>query len=247
MPGAVTPLAALAGVQAAAVAAAAAFSLSPRAPPELKPWLEVFWPFVGVGMSTGVLAVLLAGGGGGGGGRRPGAGGGGGGGGAAAAAAAEQQALVRWAALVLYTIHQLEEWGVDLRGKPYAFYDHFNGTLAGRGAPLSRLLLGLGVNVGVVWVSGLAGAAAADAAAGLPLLGIIGINALVHAATAARARRYHPGLATALLLFLPLSVRARTWGRGVGGGEQAAREAGSVVAPKGGPPGGNEGAVAGSS
>jgi hypothetical protein len=101
---------------------------------------------------------------------------------------------------------QLEEWGIDLRGRHSEFYGFFLAHSPFKHA--SRLLLGLGVNVGAVWAAGLVGAAVGTPAAGLPLLGTIAVNAVVHAGRCLReGGAYHPGLASAVLLFIPFTVR----------------------------------------
>jgi len=113
-------------------------------------------------------------------------------------------AALAWAAVPVYVLHQVEEWGIDFKGQPHAFYDLF---LSRTGLKSSRLLLAVGVNIGSVWVAGVAGAMQGTPAAALPLLGTIAVNALVHVAAFVKdGAVYHAGIVTAVLLFIPFTV-----------------------------------------
>jgi hypothetical protein len=106
--------------------------------------------------------------------------------------------------LPIYMLHQLEEHHDD------AFRRYVNDRLAGgrealtRGATFAINLLG-------VWVLDLAAILLAyyvDPGLGLIAVYLAGVNAVVHLLVAATRREYNPGLATAVALFVPLTIWA---------------------------------------
>lgn len=97
-------------------------------------------------------------------------------------------------------------------GRHYPFYDfllsHFgcDDSRPGAACP-NKLVLGPSVNIGAVWVPGLTAAVWGRPAAALPALGTIAVNSAVHiAACLWDGGKNNPGLASALLLFVPFSV-----------------------------------------
>jgi hypothetical protein len=103
--------------------------------------------------------------------------------------------------------HQTEEWFL-----PGGFLPWFNRDVLGSGEdefPISRTL-GLGINVGLGWggaiAAGLAGPRAPGLAGWVHTMNLG--NVVVHAAAAARERRWNPGLVTAASLFAPMSAAA---------------------------------------
>lgn len=106
--------------------------------------------------------------------------------------------------LPAYMLHQLEEHGQD------RFRRYVNEELGG-GRELLTPLITFAINLLGVWALMLCAFALAyyvDAALGLIAVYLTAVNALVHTGVAAATRAYNPGLATALGLFLPLSLVA---------------------------------------
>lgn len=107
--------------------------------------------------------------------------------------------------LPVYMLHQFEEHDRD------RFRIFFNQTVGQGHEALTRLAVFV-TNVPGVWLV-LLGAiyAASEVHPGWALIAVylVGVNALVHIAHAVLFRRYNPGLATAVLLFMPLG--GYTW------------------------------------
>lgn len=111
-------------------------------------------------------------------------------------------AMLIYAQLPAYLLHQLEEHHDD-RFRRYANRLLGDGEV-GRGTIFA-------VNLIAVWLLILLAfylARYVNPAWGLVAVYLTGVNALTHIAVALRRREYNPGLATALLLFVPLSI----WG-----------------------------------
>lgn len=101
-----------------------------------------------------------------------------------------------------YMLHQLEEHADD------RFRRFFNAIMGGGREVLTPAAVFV-VNVPGVWGVNLASillAARVDLGWGLIGVYLTLVNAVVHVAQAARMRRYNPGLATAVGMFLPLAV-----------------------------------------
>ena len=106
--------------------------------------------------------------------------------------------------LPLYMLHQYEEHDAD------RFRLFFNATI-GQGREVLTPAAVFMINVPGVWgVIALSLYLSAWIAPGLGLIAIylVVVNALVHLAHAIRFRRYNPGLATAVVLFLPAGAGA---------------------------------------
>jgi len=119
-------------------------------------------------------------------------------------------AWLAWAAAAAYLLHQFEEHGIDARGAPYAFH----GTLCTRfgfadatACPIPESFI-TAVNIPMVWLAGPIAALLGRRwpAIALSYFSVPAINALAHIAPALAAGIYNPGLLTAVLLFLPLSL-----------------------------------------
>lgn len=109
-----------------------------------------------------------------------------------------------YAALPLYMLHQLEEHAGD------RFRLNLNATIGGGVEALTRPAT-FWFNAGPVWIVDVVViwlAYDVDLAIGLLPIYLIGVNALVHIATAVATRAYNPGLWTAILVFVPFSVWA---------------------------------------
>ena len=131
---------------------------------------------------------------------------------------ADRATVLTYLQLPVYMLHQYEEHGHGAfkRGMN-ALVPPSVGRLTDRNIFLTNIVGVWGVDAAATVL-----AATTTPAAGLlaPYLAVV--NALLHLATALRSRRYNPGLATALLLFLPFGAYSiRTIGREV----RAARRA----------------------
>jgi hypothetical protein len=152
------------------------------------------WPWLGLVLGCVGLVVLLAQ-------RRPGA----------WSERWRDPDWLLWLPLPIYMLHQFEEHGVDLLGRSYAFRAALCETIGWSGAladcPATEWFV-LAVNPGTVWIAGVAAGVfgARRAMIGAATLGIPAINTIAHVVSAVRTHAYNPGLATALVLFVPMCV-----------------------------------------
>lgn len=110
--------------------------------------------------------------------------------------------LLIWLQLPVYMLHQFEEHDAD------RFRRFVNATIGQGKEVLSRFDVFV-INIAGVWgVDSLAFILAARAHLGLGLIAVYLslVNSVGHGAQALALRRYNPGLATAILLFLPLGA-----------------------------------------
>lgn len=120
-------------------------------------------------------------------------------------------AWLSWLGVVAYLLHNVEEYGRDLLGHPHAFPDVLCATLrlpAYPGCPVPPAFF-LAVNIPLFWVVAPAAALVGRRRplVGLAVYGVIFVNGVVHCAQFLRSGfRYNPGLFTAVVVFLPLSV-----------------------------------------
>lgn len=117
-----------------------------------------------------------------------------------------------WAATAAYLLHQFEEHGIDARGAPYAFHGALCTRFGFAGAaacPIPESFI-TAVNIPVVWLAGPIAALLGRRwpAIALSYFSVPAINAFAHIAPALATGDYNPGLLTAVLLFLPLSLWA---------------------------------------
>lgn len=114
--------------------------------------------------------------------------------------------------LVGYLAHQFEEHGVDLLGRRYAFLAAANGLLGPvlGCAPQSECPLTVDavfwVNTVLVWWPMSLPVVTGRRLLVLCSAGLTLTNAIAHLASAALERAYNPGLATSVVLFVPLGV-----------------------------------------
>ncbi|MEL6487364.1 MAG: HXXEE domain-containing protein [Pseudomonadota bacterium] len=114
--------------------------------------------------------------------------------------------------LVAYIVHQFEEHWIDLYGTHYAFYPYVNQLLQGVvGAPETKEILSPAaifvINTALVWLVGSL-AILLSRRTVFPFLcmaAIILVNAISHIAAAIATMSYNPGLATSVLVFLPVA------------------------------------------
>jgi hypothetical protein len=116
-----------------------------------------------------------------------------------------------WAATCAYLIHQFEEHGIDAEGQAYAFRGSLCATLGFREetCPIPPTLI-TAVNIPVVWFAGPISALLGRRwpVIALSYFSVPFANAIAHLAAAVAQRSYNPGLLTAVVLFLPLSLWA---------------------------------------
>lgn len=117
-----------------------------------------------------------------------------------------------WAGTLAYLLHQFEEHGIDAEGARYAFRGFMCGTLGFPDAttcpvPLSYIT---SVNIAAVWLAGPAAALLGRRwpAVALSYFSIPFVNFLGHTVPFLASGTYNPGVLTAILVFLPLSLWA---------------------------------------
>lgn len=157
-------------------------------------WFDLAWPWIGLGFAV-VLVGLLA-----------------------TSRLRTNTTLprlrdLRWLsflAVAVYLVHQVEEYGFAADGILHAFPDALCVTLGQPPYPGCAVppLFFLAVNITLVWIAAPVAALLARRfpLMGLTLWGVIAVNTIVHIAPAILTLSYDPGLLTAVVLFLPLSV-----------------------------------------
>jgi hypothetical protein len=115
-----------------------------------------------------------------------------------------------WTGTLAYLVHQFEEHGIDAEGSHYAFRGFLCASAgfadtATCPVPYSFIT---SVNVAAVWLAGPAAALLGRRwpARALAFFSIPFVNAFAHIEPAVTHRTYNPGLVTAVVLFLPLSL-----------------------------------------
>jgi hypothetical protein len=116
-----------------------------------------------------------------------------------------------WMAVVVYLLHNVEEYGVDLLGQSHAFPAALCANLGFPTLPDCPVhpSFFLAVNIPLFWVVGPIAALLSrrHPLVGLALYSVIFTNGLVHVLAALlTGQPYNPGLLTAVVLFLPLSA-----------------------------------------
>lgn len=116
-----------------------------------------------------------------------------------------------WMATVAYLLHNVEEYGMDVLGNAHAFPDALCANLQLPPFPECPVppTFFLAVNIPLFWVVGPLAALLSrrHRLVGLSLYSVISINALAHVGGVLRTGElYNPGLFTALVVFLPLTV-----------------------------------------
>ena len=117
-----------------------------------------------------------------------------------------------WAGMLVYLVHQFEEHGIDAEGRHYAFRA-FLCAGVGFADPKTCLVpysFITSVNVAAVWLAGPAAALLGRRwpALALAFFAIPFVNMFAHLGPSLASGTYNPGEATAVVLFLPLSLWA---------------------------------------
>lgn len=112
-----------------------------------------------------------------------------------------------WVLLFVYLIHQFEEHGVDLFGRVYFFHEYAAAVLESRGLELTPASI-FRINTLTVWFGFLLAIWGGRRYTwpGLAAAGLVFVNGLFHIGIAVNQSEYNPGLLTAVVLFLPVSV-----------------------------------------
>jgi hypothetical protein len=153
------------------------------------------WPWIGLGFAAAVLAGLLFGD------LR----------GDRTVPRSRDIVWLAWAATASYLLHQFEEHGIDAQGQPYAFRAMMCATFGfpdAAACPVPEAFI-TAVNIPLVWLAGPISALLGRRwpAVALSFFGVVSVNAVAHIGPAVVNGSYNPGLVTAILLFLPLSLR----------------------------------------
>jgi len=158
------------------------------------PSFSHLWPWFGLGLAAALLAGLLFGE------MR----------GDRTRPRSQDMVWLAWAATAAYLLHQFEEHGIDAEGASYAFHGTLCGTFGFADAaacPIPEAFI-TAVNIPVVWLAGpisaLLGRRWPEIA--LSYFSVPAVNAAAHIGPALASGSYNPGLVTAVLLFLPLSL-----------------------------------------
>ena len=114
-------------------------------------------------------------------------------------------AILAWMGAVIYLLHNMEEYGVDLYGHPQAFTQLMYALMGFRISEAAYLAC----NLGLVWVMGPLAAVLSQKgkygmAAGMAVFEII--NGLSHIGQAINLGCYNPGLANAITFCLPIGI-----------------------------------------
>jgi hypothetical protein len=116
-----------------------------------------------------------------------------------------------WCAAVIYLLHNVEEYGLDLRGRTLSFPNMMCSIFNFHPYPNCPIppAFFLAVNIPLFWIVGPIAALLSPRhrLMGLALYSVISINGFIHAA-ATFVVGYNAGLLTALLLFIPFTI----WG-----------------------------------
>lgn len=146
--------------------------------------------------------------------------------------------------LPIYALHQFEAHAIDFFGRSHASLHFLRGTLLLSDQTTNDLAETLPrwitlVNVGAVWPWGLQATyhGLSEPLVGLSFAGLMAANAFAHTMLLFRGEGYAPGMATALLLFVPISASmfqrytnaGKPWERKVSGAQAWAALAAGVV------------------
>jgi hypothetical protein len=112
-----------------------------------------------------------------------------------------------WLLLLIYLIHQFEEHGVDLYGRSYYFRTYANAALEARGLELTQGAI-LRINTLMVWLAFLLAVWGGRRLPwpGMTAAALVLTNGLSHIAIALTRGEYNPGLASSIVLFLPVAI-----------------------------------------
>ena len=149
-------------------------------------WFDFAWPWIGAAFASVLLVVLIA---------KP---------------RWRELTWLSWLAVLLYLLHNIEEYGIDLTGVHHAFPDALCTNLAQPPYPGCSIppAFYLAVNLSLIWIAGPIAALCSKRhpLVGLAFYGVIAVNGMTHVVPVASGRGYNPGFFTGLVLFLPSFV-----------------------------------------
>jgi hypothetical protein len=160
-------------------------------------YLYAAWPLLALGGGVAILFTLAL--------LRP-----------AGTSSQKRAQIILLTVLACYLLHQFEEHGVDLKGGEYAFIDAINAQIGprfgcepGSLCPFDPQGIFL-VNTILVWwlLASVAVVGGRSVLADLMAVSVMTVNALTHIGAALAQGAYNPGLATALVLFVPVGIGA---------------------------------------
>jgi hypothetical protein len=115
-----------------------------------------------------------------------------------------------WLAMVIYLLHNVEEYGVDLLGRVHEFPDGLAAIMKLPPYPDCPIppVFFLAVNLPLFWIGAPLAALLSrrHPLVGLTFYSVIFINGLVHLGPVLAGMGYNSGLLTAIFLFLPVSA-----------------------------------------
>jgi hypothetical protein len=120
-------------------------------------------------------------------------------------------ARLHWLLLVVYLVHQFEEHGVDLLGRSNFFIAYARNVIGSLGAASGFELTAVAIyrtNTLFVWLAFLVAVWGHQRFLwpGLAAAGLVLTNAILHLGIALWQEEYNPGLASAVVLFLPIAL-----------------------------------------
>lgn len=120
--------------------------------------------------------------------------------------------------LIAYIVHQFEEHWIDIFGQTYAFSPYLNDFLSGLtgSQPATEFMSPTSIfviNTSLVWLVGALGVwrGSDHIFATLCMAAIVFVNAFSHLGAGFIAGTYNPGLATGIVIFIPLSIWIYVW------------------------------------
>lgn len=153
-------------------------------------WFYLVWPWVGLGAAI-VLTILLF----------------------STDVLRSNKGISRWKDIswlawlwvVVYLLHNAEEYAIDFAGNLYAFPASMNASLGNAAIPDLSFL---STNVAAMWFAMpiCAWLSRKHPIAGLTTTGMVFVNIFIHLMPVVRGGGYNPGLGTAILMFLPLCL-----------------------------------------
>lgn len=156
-------------------------------------WFDLAWPWIGAAFAAILLFLLFAT-------RRLQRG----------PSRWRDPAWLAWLAVLLYLLHNIEEYGIDLRGVRHAFPDALCTNLGQPPYPACTVPppFFLAVNLSLIWVAAPIAALLSrrHPLVALAFYGVIGVNGMTHVVPVVLGRGYNPGFLTGLLLFLPVTI-----------------------------------------
>jgi len=158
--------------------------------PQVRDYLVMMWVAVGLGGAVFLLLMLFE---------------------DRAQLQLDPLARFHWILLTVYLVHQFEEHGVDLLGRAYFLMTYARTVIGDVGAASGFILTPLAIyrtNTLFVWLPFLAAVWGHRRFIwpGLAAAGLVLTNGILHIGIAFWREEYHPGVGSAIVLFLPVAL-----------------------------------------